>query len=36
MFDHPGDRRTLELLATEVAPRLRAEGPALLAKATAS
>jgi alkanesulfonate monooxygenase SsuD/methylene tetrahydromethanopterin reductase-like flavin-dependent oxidoreductase (luciferase family) len=31
MFDYPGDYRTLELLATEVAPRVRAEGPALLA-----
>jgi alkanesulfonate monooxygenase SsuD/methylene tetrahydromethanopterin reductase-like flavin-dependent oxidoreductase (luciferase family) len=30
MFDHPGDYRTLELLANEVAPRVRAEGPALL------
>jgi alkanesulfonate monooxygenase SsuD/methylene tetrahydromethanopterin reductase-like flavin-dependent oxidoreductase (luciferase family) len=30
MFDYPGDYRSLELLATEVAPRVRAEGPALL------
>jgi alkanesulfonate monooxygenase SsuD/methylene tetrahydromethanopterin reductase-like flavin-dependent oxidoreductase (luciferase family) len=30
MFDYPGDYRTLELLAREVAPRVRAEGPALL------
>jgi len=30
MFDYPGDRRSLELLAKEVAPRVRAEGPALL------
>jgi alkanesulfonate monooxygenase SsuD/methylene tetrahydromethanopterin reductase-like flavin-dependent oxidoreductase (luciferase family) len=34
MFDHPGDRRTLELIATEVAPRVRADGPVLVAKAT--
>jgi alkanesulfonate monooxygenase SsuD/methylene tetrahydromethanopterin reductase-like flavin-dependent oxidoreductase (luciferase family) len=32
MFDYPGDHRTLELLATEVAPHVRAEGPALLAR----
>jgi hypothetical protein len=30
MFDAPGDYRTLELLATQVAPRVREEGPALL------
>jgi alkanesulfonate monooxygenase SsuD/methylene tetrahydromethanopterin reductase-like flavin-dependent oxidoreductase (luciferase family) len=32
MFDHPGDYRTLELIATEVAPRLRTEGAALLGR----
>ncbi len=32
MFDHPGDYRALELLAKEVAPRVRAEGSALLSK----
>jgi hypothetical protein len=32
MFDHPGDYRTLELLANEVAPRVRVEGSALLSK----
>jgi alkanesulfonate monooxygenase SsuD/methylene tetrahydromethanopterin reductase-like flavin-dependent oxidoreductase (luciferase family) len=36
MFDHPGDYRSLELLATEVAPTVRAEGPALLPTATGS
>ncbi|HEX5141773.1 MAG TPA: LLM class flavin-dependent oxidoreductase [Dehalococcoidia bacterium] len=30
MFDYPGDFESLELLATAVAPRVRAQGPALL------
>jgi alkanesulfonate monooxygenase SsuD/methylene tetrahydromethanopterin reductase-like flavin-dependent oxidoreductase (luciferase family) len=34
MFDHPGDYRSLELLATQVAPRVREEGPRLLEAAT--
>jgi alkanesulfonate monooxygenase SsuD/methylene tetrahydromethanopterin reductase-like flavin-dependent oxidoreductase (luciferase family) len=33
MFDYPGDHRTLELLAKDVAPRVRAQGPALLSQA---
>jgi hypothetical protein len=36
MFDHPGDYRSLELLATGVAPAVRAQGPALLPAATGS
>jgi alkanesulfonate monooxygenase SsuD/methylene tetrahydromethanopterin reductase-like flavin-dependent oxidoreductase (luciferase family) len=36
MFDAPGDYRTLELLATEVAPAVRAEGPKLLGSARGS
>lgn len=36
MFDSPGDYRTLELLATHVAPVVRAEGPALLGSAMRS
>jgi hypothetical protein len=36
MFDYPGDYESLELLATAVAPRVRAEGPALLNSAFGS
>jgi alkanesulfonate monooxygenase SsuD/methylene tetrahydromethanopterin reductase-like flavin-dependent oxidoreductase (luciferase family) len=36
MLDYPGDFRTLELLATKVAPRVREEGARLLGSAVAS
>ena len=35
MFDAPGDYRTLELLATKVAPAVRAQGPKLVAASVA-
>lgn len=35
MFDAPGDYRTLELLATKVAPAVRAEGPKLVTASVA-
>ncbi len=36
MFDSPGDYRSLELLATQVAPHVRAEGPRLLEAAASA